>query len=102
MPKDEGLIASEADFLNTELRMNYGDHFQVDMDDDWRPAIRGLVDGVRLGEEFNRGHLIAAAPELLKDAEAFLKVSDHLALPLEAIQLKAALLKTIAKAKEDA
>ena len=54
MPKDEGLIASESDFLNTELRMNYGDHLQVDPDDDWRPAIRGLVHGVRHGEAFNR------------------------------------------------
>ena len=53
-PKDAGLIASEADFLNTELRMNYGDHLQVEVDDDWRPAIRGLVDGVRQGEEFKR------------------------------------------------
>ena len=53
-PKDEGLIASEADFLNTELRMNYGDHLQVEMNDDWRPAIRGLVYGVHYGEEFNR------------------------------------------------
>ena len=52
--KDEGLIASEADFLNTELRMNYGGHLQVDVNDDWRMAIRGLVDGVRYGEEFNR------------------------------------------------
>ena len=52
--KDEGLIASEADFLNTELRMNYGDHLQVRPNDDWRPAIRGLVHGVRHGEEFNR------------------------------------------------
>ena len=51
--KDEGLIASEADFLNTELRENYGDHLQVEVDDDWRPAIRGLVDGVRHGEEFH-------------------------------------------------
>ena len=54
MPKEEGLIASEADLLNTELRENYGHHLQVDVEDDWRPAIRGLVDGVRYGEEFNR------------------------------------------------
>ena len=53
-PKDEGLIASEADFLNTELRMNYGEHLQVLPHDDWRPAIRGLVDGVRQGEQFKR------------------------------------------------
>ena len=53
-PKDEGLIAAEADFLNTELRMNYGGHLQVEVDDDWRTAIRGLVDGVRYGEEFQR------------------------------------------------
>ena len=58
MPKDEGLIASEADFLNTELRMNYGDHLQVEPEDDWRPAIRGLVDGVRRGEELKRKKLL--------------------------------------------
>ena len=39
-PKDEGLIATAwtADFLNTELRMNYGGHLQVEVDDDWRTA----------------------------------------------------------------
>ena len=52
-PKDEGLIASEADFLNTELRMANRDHQQVDPDDDWRSSIRGLVEGVRAGENFN-------------------------------------------------
>ena len=62
-PKDEGLIASEADFLNTELRMNYGDHLQVGMENDWRPAIRGLVDGVRYGEEFNHKKLLSVVKE---------------------------------------
>ena len=59
MPKDEGLIASEADFLNTELRANYGDHLQVETDDDWRAAIGGLVDGVRHGEEFKLRNTLA-------------------------------------------
>ena len=44
--KDQGLIASEADFLNTRLRMYYGDNFQVMPDDDWREAIEQLIYGV--------------------------------------------------------
>jgi len=46
--------ASEADLLNTELRENYGGQFQVLPEDDWRPAIRALVDGVRHGEAYKR------------------------------------------------
>ena len=46
MSKDEGLIAAEADFLNTQLRMYYGDQHQVVPGDDWRDAIQHLVYGV--------------------------------------------------------
>lgn len=46
------LRASECDALNTELRENYGSHIQVTPADDWRSAIRALVDGVRYGCEF--------------------------------------------------
>jgi hypothetical protein len=48
----ESRRASECDLLNTELRSNYGAHLQVAPDDDWRPAIRGLVDGYNHGEAF--------------------------------------------------
>ncbi len=44
--------ASEADFLNTELRQNYRQHDQVTPESDWRPAFRELVDGVLQGERF--------------------------------------------------
>ena len=47
--------ASEADVLNQELRENYGAAYQVGPKDDWRGAIRRLVDGVRHGERFTRG-----------------------------------------------
>ena len=66
-PKDEGLIASEADFLNTELRMANRDHQQVDPDDDWRSSIRGLVEGVRAGEEFNLRKMLAISEEAWVD-----------------------------------
>lgn len=51
--------ASFVDCLNTELRENYlGDMFQVAAGQDFRPAIKKLVDGVRCGE---RGHAKAVA-----------------------------------------
>ena len=53
-PKDPGLIASEADFLNTELRMAGRDHLQVGIDNDWRPAIRGLAESSRSDSERSR------------------------------------------------
>lgn len=65
--KDEGLIASEADVLNTELRENYGDHLQVEPHGDWRCAILGLVDGVRHGWKASGAG--ATPPE--KDVKAF-------------------------------
>ena len=43
----ESQRASEADVLNTELRENYGDRFQVEVETDWRDAIRALVNGAR-------------------------------------------------------
>ena len=72
-PKDPGLIASEADFLNTELRMANRDHEQVEPDDDWRSSIRGLVEGVRAGEEFNRRN----RKMLAISEEAWVEVCDH-------------------------
>lgn len=39
--------ASLIDCLNTELRENYGDAYQADMDHDAKPALRKLVDLVR-------------------------------------------------------
>ena len=48
----ESKQASLADLLNTELRENYGQAFQVELQDDFRPAIQRLVDGVRHGERF--------------------------------------------------
>ena len=46
----------EADVLNTELRENYGGAHQVSLEQDWRLAIRLLVDGVRYGERFRWQH----------------------------------------------
>jgi hypothetical protein len=48
----ESQRASEADVLNVELRENYGNQHQVSLSDDWRPAIRALVDGTRHGERY--------------------------------------------------
>jgi hypothetical protein len=56
---DMGYRASECDVLNRELRENYGDQHQVEPDDDWRPAIRALVDGVRYGEQYQRRDVMA-------------------------------------------
>ena len=61
--KDPGLIASEADILNAELRMANRDHEQVVPRDDWRSAIRGLVEGVRAGENFHLRKMQAIAEE---------------------------------------
>ena len=69
-PKDPGLIASEAAFLNTELRMANRDHEQVEPDDDWRSSIRGLVDGVRADENFNLRKWHAVAKEAWQEIVA--------------------------------
>ena len=50
--KDEGLIAAEADFLNTQLRTYYGDQHQVGISDDWRNAIQQLVWGVSYQKQY--------------------------------------------------
>lgn len=48
----ESREASLADCLNTELRENYGAAYQVEPGQDFRPAIKQLVDGARYGERF--------------------------------------------------
>ena len=75
--------ASLADALNTELRENYGAAFQVGMDDDFRPAIQRLVDGVRYGERLQTQKRLAeleAAVQAWSDAWAGAEATlDHLA-----------------------
>ena len=60
-PKDDGLIASEADFLNTLLRQYYGDSHEVDTSDDWRTALdAGGVQGVHSQNAYTRPNFTEA------------------------------------------
>ena len=44
--------ATEADYLNSLLRENYGDLSQVRPEADWRNAFMALVNGARHGAEY--------------------------------------------------
>lgn len=74
-------LSFTADLLNTELRENYGAAYQVGPDDDWREAIKTLVDGARHGVEFQYrnmpGQVEAAEAERDRLREALRLVVTH-------------------------
>ena len=76
-PKDDGLIASEADFLNTLLRQYYGDSHQVDTSDDWRTALDALVQGVHYQNAYTNRILLKQIKGVLESSnDALCKLAD--------------------------